>query len=313
MSDHASRVAAAMADSKLQTIGSMHPGPRPSLRQETERLDALVFEHISVSPIGATIGAEIGGVDLAKLDDATFAEIRRAWLAYKVVFFRDQAIGAEEQIAFALRFGELEAHPFLDAHADHEQIVRFEKGEEFSGYENLWHSDVSWREIPALGAVLRAIEVPERGGDTLFGDMVAAYEGLDDDLKEAIDGLHAIHDFTHTFGRILDEESLAERRKQFPPARHPVVRTHPETGRKILYVNPIFVSHIEDIEPEESQRLLDVLCRQAAVPEYQCRFRWRNGSVAFWDNRATQHYAASDYWPQRRVMERVAIIGDRPH
>jgi taurine dioxygenase len=191
--------------------------------------------------------------------------------------------------------------------------VRFEKGEEFSGYENLWHSDVSWREIPALGSVLRAIEVPERGGDTLFGDMVAAYEGLDDDLKEAIDGLHAIHDFTHTFGRTLDEESLAERRKQFPPARHPVVRTHPETGRKILYVNPIFVSHIEDIEPGESQRLLDVLCRQAAVPEYQCRFRWRNGSVAFWDNRATQHYAASDYWPQRRVMERVAIIGDRPH
>jgi alpha-ketoglutarate-dependent taurine dioxygenase len=309
---YANRISNATTSFGMLPFGGMQPGPRPSLRAACERLDALEFEHIGVEPIGATIGAEISNADLSRLDDRTFAEIHRAWLAYKVVFFRDQHIDAKQQIAFAQRFGELEAHPFLDASADHEQIVRFEKGEDFSGYENLWHSDVSWREVPALGSVLRAIEVPGRGGDTLFCDMTAAYAGLDDETKEALDGLYAIHDFTHSFGRVLDPETLAERREQFPPARHPIVRTHPETGSKILYVNPIFVSHIDGMETEESERLLDRLCRQATVPEYQCRFHWRNGSVAFWDNRATQHYASSDYWPQRRVMERVAIIGDRP-
>ncbi len=290
----------------------MKPGPRSAIRAEAERLDALEFDRIQLDPIGPTIGAEIGGVNLAKIDDATFDEIRRAWLAYKVVFFRNQNISALEQMEFAQRFGPLEQHPFLDASEDHEQVVRFEKGEDVSGYENLWHSDVSWRETPALASVLRSIEVPRQGGDTLFADMVTAYEGLDDDLKTRIDGLRAVHDFTHSFGRALDGEALAERQREFPPVSHPVVRTHPETGRKILYVNSVFVSHIEGLDEGESERLLETLCRQATIPEYQCRFRWGRGCVAIWDNRATQHYAASDYWPRRRVMERVAIIGDRP-
>jgi taurine dioxygenase len=297
---------------QVPPFGGMKPGPRPTIRVEYDRLQTLEFERIGVTPLGVTIGAQIDGVDLGNLDDETFEEIHRAWLAYKVVFFDDQNISAKQQLAFAGRFGELESHPFIDQNKDQEKIVRFEKGEDLSGYENLWHSDVSWREVPALGSVLRAIEVPSRGGDTLFADMVAAYEGLDDEMKERIDGLRAVHDFTHSFGRMLDAETLAERQRQFPPAKHPIVRTHPETGRKILYVNSIFVSHIDGIDPDESAYLIDVLCRQATVPEYQCRFRWRAGSVAFWDNRAVQHYASSDYWPHRRVMERVAIIGDRP-
>jgi taurine dioxygenase len=300
-------------DARVPPHGGMRPGPRSSLRAESERLAKLRFERFEVRPLGATIGAELHGVDLAKLDDATFAELHAAWLDYKVVFFRDQRLSAEQQIAFARRFGELEAHPFLEANRDHGEVVRFEKGEDAVGYENLWHSDVSWRERPALASVLRAIEVPARGGDTLFSDMIAAYEALDDDLKERIEGLHAVHDFTHSFGRALDAEALAEKQREYPAVRHPIVRTHPETGRKILYVNAVFVSHIEGVEPEESRYLLDLLCRQATVPEYQCRFRWQENSVALWDNRAVQHYAASDYWPERRVMERVAIIGDRPH
>ncbi len=290
----------------------MKPGPRVAIREEADRLDALQFNRIKVEPIGPTIGAEISGVDLAKLEAATFEEIRRAWLAYKVVFFRNQNISASEQIAFAQRFGELEQHPFLDASEDHEQVVRFEKGEDLSGYENLWHSDVSWREKPALASVLRSIEVPRHAGDTLFADMVTAYEALDDDMKSRIEGLRAVHDFTHSFGRALAAEPLAEKQREFPAVSHPVVRTNPDTGRKILYVNAVFVSHIEGLDANEGALLLETLCRQATVPEFQCRFRWDRGSVAIWDNRSTQHYAASDYWPRRRVMERVAITGDRP-
>jgi taurine dioxygenase len=293
-------------------FGDIPMGPRPWIRSERERLAALEFGKIRVSPLAATIGAEIEGADLEQLDDETFGEIEQAWLAYKVVFFRSQPISAAAQMDFARRFGDLEVHPFLGANENHDEIVRFEKGESFSGYENTWHSDVSWREVPALGSVLRSVEVPECGGDTLFSDMVAAYEGLDDSVKQRIEGLEAVHDFSHSFGRALSDDDLAAKQKEFPAVRHPIVRTHPQTGSKILYVNSVFVSHIEGIDRDESDALLDLLCRQATVPEYQCRFHWQAGDVAFWDNRATQHYAASDYWPLRRVMERVAIIGDRP-
>jgi taurine dioxygenase len=290
----------------------MKPGPRACVREERARLAALSFERIRVTPLAPTIGAEIEGVDLARLDDDTFAEVRAAWLAFKVVFFRGQHLDAGQQMAFARRFGELESHPFLPPNTDHDEIVRFEKGEQLSGYENLWHSDVSWRERPALGSVLRAIEVPALGGDTLFADMISAYEGLDAGTKGRIEGRTATHDFSHSFGRALPAGELAERQKQFPAVRHPIVRTHPETGRRILYVNSIFTSHVDGLDPDESEALLERLCRQATVPEYQCRFRWAQDSVAFWDNRAVQHYAVSDYWPERRVMERVAIVGDRP-
>jgi taurine dioxygenase len=290
----------------------MRPGPRAHVRDEYERLKDLRFDRIEVRAMAPTIGAEIGGVNLADVDDAVFGEIRRAWLEYKVVFFRDQSIDARQQVAFASRFGELEDHPFLPATDEDERIIRFEKSAEVAGVENLWHSDVSWREIPSLASILRAVEVPPAGGDTLFCDMIAAYDGLPDDVKERVDGAIAVHDFTHSFGLALAKEELEERQKQFPAVRHPVVRTHPETGRKILYVNSIFTSHIEGIPADESRALLDFLCRQATTPEYQCRFQWQPGSVAMWDNRAVQHYASNDYWPMRRVMERVTIIGDRP-
>ncbi len=308
----ASRIQSATAGHEIPPFGGMTPGPRTCVAEERERLDGLRFRRIGVRRLGTTLGAEIEGVHLGKLDEETFAEVHRAWLEFKVVFFRDQKIEAREQLEFAKRFGELEEHPFLDAKADHEEVVRFEKGPELSGFENLWHSDVSWREVPALGSVLRAVEVPQIGGDTLFSDMITAYAGLDDEIRERIEGLFAVHDFTHSFGRVLDAETLAERKKQYPAVLHPVVRTHPETGRKILYVNPIFVSHLDGVDAKENAWLLDLLYRQATVPEYQVRFTWQPGSVAFWDNRSVQHYAVSDYSPARRVMERVAIIGDRP-
>jgi taurine dioxygenase len=163
-----------------------------------------------------------------------------------------------------------------------------------------------------MGSILRAVAVPAIGGDTLWADMAAAYDGLAKNVKDRIEGLRAVHDFAASFGRGMSAEKLAEMRRQFPPAEHPVVRTHPETGRKAIYVNEIFTSHIVGLDPAESDELLNYLAAQARIPEYQCRFRWSADAVAFWDNRTTQHYAASDYWPQVRVMERVTVIGDLP-
>jgi len=293
-------------------MARVQAGPR-RLRPTFEGEARQPYLRIRPEPMSPTIGAEIGGVSLAdEIDDQTFAEIRRALLEYKVIFFRDQDITPAQHVAFARRFGELEVHPFLPHRDGHPEVVVFKKDENLGGYENVWHSDVTWRLEPSLGSVLLAREVPPVGGDTLFCDMYAAYDGLDDELRESLDGLRAVHDFTKTFGRLLTPEQLEEKRREYPPAEHPVVRTHPETGRKGLYVNAGFTSHIAGMERAESRRLLDILYRQATVPEYQCRFRWRPLSVAFWDNRAAQHYAASDYYPSRRWMERVTICGDAP-
>ena len=289
-------------------------GPLGHLQAERERLAGLEWKHFDPSLLGATIGAELRGIELGPdLSDDAITEIRQALMDYKVVFFRDQPqLTAAGHVAFAQRFGELEVHPFIRANEAHPELVRFEKSPEIGGYENGWHSDVSWRETPSMGAVLRAVDVPPSGGDTLFCDMYAAYEGLDDATRDAIDDLVAVHDYSQVFGIVIPADKKAEMRAKYPPVEHPVVRTHPETGRKLLYVNRFFVHHIVGLARDESDRLIDKLSRRAEVIEYQCRFRWAPHSLAFWDNRAVQHYAASDYWPARRVMERASIIGDRP-
>ena len=288
-------------------------GPRPPLAAEQERLEALSWSCFTARQLSPTIGAEISGLDLRdQLSPDVVGELHRAFLDYKVLFFRDQDITSEDHLRFARHFGELEVHPFLPAAAESAELVSFAKDRDVTGNENLWHSDVSWRVCPSLGSVLRAREVPRIGGDTLFSDMYAAYECLDDATKERISGRRAVHDFTHSFGRALDPDALRARQQEFPPAEHPVVRTHPETGRKLLYVNRVFTSHIVGMDPDESEELLEELCRNATYPEYQCRFRWEPDSIAFWDNRAVQHYAVNDYWPQRRIMERATVIGDRP-
>lgn len=271
------------------------------------------YTRFELRPQSPTIGAEVIGVDLVDLDDDTFAELHRALLEWKVLFFRDTGLDAESHAALGARWGELEFHPFLINRDDQPVTIRFEKDGSRSGYENVWHSDVSWREVPSLGSLLRAVEVPEVGGDTLWADMAAAYDCLAPDVKERIDGLQARHDWIDTFGRSMDDDERARIRQDFPPAVHPVVRTHPETGRKLLYVNGIFTIEILGLEPDEGDQLLEFLCRQADYPEYQCRWRWSAGDLAIWDNRATQHYAVSDYSPNRRVMERITVIGDRPY
>jgi taurine dioxygenase len=275
------------------------------------------YTRLTLEPYTEVIGAEVHGVDLAaSLDDELRDEIRRALLEWKVLFFRDQQLTSRRQLQFALAFGELEHHPFL-RQGETSEVVRFEKGEdrtnpEAVGTENGWHTDVTWRAEPAMGAVLRAVEVPEHGGDTLWADMACAYDNLPTELRERIDDLRAVHSFVHVFGYGMSSEKRERMLEQYPPVEHPVVRTHPETGRKTLFVNSFFTERIVGCSDEESEWLLDRLAQQAMHPEWQVRLRWRPGTVAMWDNRATQHYASSDYYPHRRVMERVAIKGDRP-
>lgn len=291
----------------------MAMGPVLHLAAERERLRALSYDSFEIIPVGTTLGGEILGVDLASgLTGAVVADIRQALVDFKVVFFRRQPLTTDQHMAFARSFGDLEIHPFFKANTDHPELARLEKSAAVGGFENIWSHDVTWCEIPSMGAILRAVEVPMTGGDTLFADMAAAYDGLDDETKDQVDGLHAVHDYMGAFGMGVPEEQRDAMRAKYPPVRHPVIRTHPESGRKLIYVNRIFTSHIEALEPDESVALIDHLARQAEIVEYQHRFRWEPGSVAFWDNRCVQHYAVSDYWPDPRIMERASIVGDRP-
>jgi len=249
------------------------------------------------------------------IDDALEAEIRRALLEWKVLFFRDQDITRDQQRSFAEHWGPLEQHPFYkyvqpDQTAD--DVVTLYKDALNPGVENEWHHDITWHATPPFGAVLRAVEVPAVGGDTLWLDAAAAYDGLPRKVKEQIDGMTAIHDWRRSFGLAMPPEVVEELLPVFPPAEHPVVRVHPETGRRTLFVNAIFTERIVGLEDAESDALLGRLYHETRRPEYQCRFRWTPGAVAFWDNRATMHYASSDYDPQPRTMDRISIQGDAP-
>ncbi|MFH8747540.1 TauD/TfdA dioxygenase family protein [Streptomyces rimosus] len=282
------------------------------LRRIPESWEDRPYERFDVLPQASTIGAEIRGLDLSRpLTPALRDDLNRALLEWKVLFFRRQHLTSAAQRAFARNWGELETNPLL-ATGDAEDVARFDRSA-VPTFENVWHTDVTFRERPALGAVLQLREVPAFGGDTMWADMAAAYDNLPQDVRDRIDGATAVHDFLPGFARFYSAERLAPFQEQFPPVEHPVVRRHPETGRRMLFVNTSFTTRIVGLERAESDRLLRLLFQQAHVPEFQVRFRWQAGDIAFWDNRATQHYAVNDYGTQRRVAERVAIAGDRPY
>jgi len=293
----------------------------PELGSEAPRAASTIEVHRLTS----FIGAELRNVSLADAanDPAVFAEINQLLLEHKVLFFRDQDISRADHVKLAERFGPLEGHPALGSDPEHPGLVRIYKDLDSPAeqYENAYHCDATWREAPPMGSVLRCVEGPAVGGDTIWVDMVEAYNRLPETVKAQIADLRARHSIESTFGASMPLEQRLALRERFPDAEHPVVRTHPETGEKVLFVNA-FTTHFTNFHNAENVRygfdyspggseLLNYLIRQAAVPEYQVRWRWTNNSFAIWDNRCTQHYAVQDYWPDVRKMERAGIVGDK--
>jgi len=272
---------------------------------------------IEIRPTSGALGAEVSGVDLAdELDAAVVSDIRQAFNAHGVIFFRDQRLTPEQHIAFAERLGRININRFFKAAPGYPEIAEVRK--EPAQTTNIgggWHTDHSYDQIPALGSILLAREVPPRGGDTMFACMGQAYDALSDGLKRTLRGLRAVHSSRHVFG-IKAQQANPDRQDRFlnpklatQDAVHPVVIRHPDTGRPTLYVNAGFTTHFEGWTEKESKSLLDFLYQHAARPEFQTRFKWQVGSIAFWDNRATWHYALNDYQGERRLMHRITIEG----
>lgn len=267
-----------------------------------------------ITPLSPVIGAEISGVDLSALPDAAFAAIRQALTDHQVIFFRDQpALAPEVQIGFARRFGDLHAHPaapHMDGYPEIFVIHAHRDSKVANG--NGWHTDVSCDEAPPMGTMLQIHELPESGGDTLWINTCAAYESLSPAMQGFLETLTARHESEHIYRGRYSDRGVDDADRTYPSAVHPLVRTHPESGRRALYVNPSFTTRICELSREESTALLDHLYRHQQRPEFQVRFRWSKNAIALWDNRSTQHFALWDYWPEERKGHRVTIAGERP-
>lgn len=288
------------------------------------RLQAVPTDSLfAATPIGPVLGAEISGVDLTQpLSGAEVAAIRAALLAHKVLFFRDQDISHEDHVRFGRYFGELEGHPVTATVPGFPEILFIEAADGMKVTDavlpiarpaNKWHTDVTFREKPSLAGILRMRKRPPVGGDTIFADTALIYADLPPDVKTKIENLDAEHDIIRSYGYRVSAEKAAQLKRDFPPQVHPVVRRHPETGERHLFVNHVFTSRILGLEEKEAADLLAYLLERVKAPEYQVRFRWSDNAIAFWDNRATQHYGVLDYWPHERIVERVTVAGeDRP-
>lgn len=274
---------------------------------------------LNITPLNPALGAVVEGIDLREpLSDSNRDAIEQALLRHQVLFFRDQPLTPRQQAAFAARFGELHIHPIYPNIPEQPQVLVLDTAVTDVRDNAIWHTDVTFLETPALGAVLAAKTLPPYGGDTLWASSSAAFDALSKPMQKLLDGLTALHDLTRSFPLErfgATQEELAryeEAKRKNPPRPHPVVRTHPVTGRKGLFVNDGFTTRINELEPAESDALLRFLFAHSTRPEFSLRWRWRENDVAFWDNRITQHYAVDDYRPQRRVMHRATILGDKP-
>jgi taurine dioxygenase len=279
------------------------------------RVDSVAvgdYNRIDVRPMTGTIGAEIANIDLRAFDDEIITELRQAWLDHKVLFFRDQDLTHEQHLNYGRAFGELEVHPFVEHVDGFPEILVLDSSPDKFLAASSWHSDVTFRECPPLGSILFGRVIPPYGGDTCFANMELAYELLPDSLKEEIDGLYAVHSYVKGFGRNMSDEERAENQEKYPDQKHPLVRTHPETGRKGLFMARNFMLTIDGMTADESRDLRYRLYEQSSIPEVQVRFRWQPNSIAQWDNRCTQHYAVPDHGGHHRRVERVTLIGDRP-
>tara|TARA_S200000501_G_scaffold282770_1_gene266942 strand:+ start:258 stop:1094 length:837 start_codon:yes stop_codon:yes gene_type:complete len=275
------------------------------------------YKHIQVKPISGALGAEIHGVDLARLDEEIFAEIHHAFMENLVIFFRDQTITPDQQVAFSARFAPIGYYPFLKGLPDHPAVIEVRKEpEDELNFGGVWHTDTAYLAKPPMGSVLYAKEVPKNGGDTMFANLYLAYETLSDPMKAMLDGRKAVNSSRKGDAAAGRQKSVDENPKDASDVQtestHPALRTHPETGRKALYVNRGHTVCFEGATPEESAPILEYLFEHQIRPEFTCRFQWAPGSIAIWDNRCALHYPLNDYHGQRRVMHRVTMEGDTP-
>ena len=278
----------------------------------------MEYTRIRVEPLSSAAGAEIGGVDVGEpLDDTVIAEIRGAFLAHGAIFFRDQSLSPEQYLRFARTMGEPSEYPFvkgLEGYPEITEVVK-EKDERLN-FGGVWHSDTTYLECPPMGTILYAQEIPPVGGDTIFASMIAAYEALSPGMRRLLDGLTAVNSADKGDAAATRADLRRQRPKDegdtITTSEHPIVRTHPETGQKAIYVNPGHTLRIAELSEAESAPILEYLYRHQKRPEFTCRFRWRLGSLAFWDNRAVQHYPLNDYHGHRRAMQRITLAGDRP-
>jgi taurine dioxygenase len=273
------------------------------------------YEHITARPFAPNLGAEIYGVDLSKsISDEQYADVRQAFLDHQVLFFKDQSeIPPALHIEFGKRFGELHSHPAAPTMKGFPEIfeIHATKNSKIANGE-FWHSDVSCDELPPLGTMLQIHIAPSYGGDTMFSDMYAAYSALSKPFREFLDGLTATHESEHIYAGRYTDRGVIDQDIYYPKAKHPVVRTHPDTGRKALFVNRTFTTRINELSSQESDAVLKVLFEQAEHVNHQIRFRWSLNDMAFWDNRCCMHRAVWDYWPEERKGRRVTIKGEQP-
>lgn len=273
---------------------------------------------MKTQPLSGALGAEIHGVDLTQpLSSNMYAEIRRLLVEHEVIFFRDQDISPSQHKALAESFGPLQTHPAYGTIEGFPEITILESTPEKPTMIEAWHSDMTFRKHPPMGTVLRSRIIPPKGGDTLWSSMTAAYDGLSRPMQEFLSTLTAVHDFAFGFKESLAEPGGRERLSQAladnPPVEHPVICTHPESGKKVIFVNELFTTHIVGMTTKESRALLSFLFDHVMTPEFTCRFKWQPNSIAIWDNRSTQHKPVNDYFPAHRRLERTTIDGDKPY
>lgn len=273
---------------------------------------------IQVTPVAGALGAEITGIDLRQpIEEQSYTAIRAALVEYQVIFFRDQAIESGDQKALADCFGPLQTHPAYATVNGYSEIAILESTADKPTLIEKWHTDMTFRAHPPMGTMLRSRIIPERGGDTLWASMTAAFDALSTPMQSFLSGLTATHDFSFGFRESIAEPGGQERLAQAiidnPPVPHPVIRTHPESGKQLLFVNELFTTHINELSRDESDALLAFLFQHIRTPEFSCRFQWTENAIAFWDNRSTQHKPVNDYFPAHRRMERITIDGDKPY
>ena len=276
------------------------------------------MSRLNIKPLSGCIGAEIHGIDLTKpITHELYIQLRECLVEYEVIFFRDQSITPAQQHALASMFGPLQSHPAYQTVEGFPEISILESTADKPTKIECWHSDMTFRQHPPLATVLRAQVVPDKGGDTLWASMTAAYRGLSKSMQDFLSTLTAVHDFSYGFKESLAEpggqQRLAQALVDNPPVRHPVIRIHPESGKSVIFVNELFTRHIEGLSRSESDALLAFIFEHIRTPEYSCRFAWQPDSIAIWDNRSTQHKPINDYFPAHRRLERITIDGDLPY